>query len=518
MQQVGTEQEGRGRFQPGPRHRRRAAAPEPADHFPRTLLLTTIGAILPGIAFIAAGRRRLGGLTLLGAFLLAAGGLWLATAGRRTALHAAVDPTALARIGIALIVLAIVWMVIVAAGYRMLRLPDATTAQRATGSLLAILLCLLVAAPPAAAARYAFVQRDLISAVFEDDTMSATRPKATKANPWAGRQRLNVLLLGSDAGKGRDGARTDSIVVASINVNTGDTLLLSLPRNLERLPFPDGPLHDAYPDGFRSSGDAGEQYLNAVYGTVPATHPDILGPTDNLGADVLKLGVGEALGLKLDYYLMLNLDGFAEVVNALGGITVNINEWVPIGGSDNRLPSDYLPPGADQHLSGGEALWFTRGRYGTSDYARMKRQRCVIGAIIAEADPVTILNRYQQLAEATKDLVRTDIPQDLLASFVDLAMTMKKGTVTSLVFDNRVINSGDPDYDKIRAKVAVAIKPGSASAAPAPIITTAPGGLPTPSPGANAGVAEGLETSCAYDSLKAQSAMLQGKPPTRRRR
>lgn len=481
-------------------------------------MLTTVGAVLPGVAFIAAGRRRLGAVTFAAALLLAGGALWLGTAGRRTALRAAVTPTALTAIGLALILLAVVWVIIVIAGYRMVRLVDASAAQRGIGALLAAVLCLLVAAPPVAAARYAFVQRDLITTVFAGDTKSATRPKAaTKANPWAGRGRVNVLLLGSDAGKGRTGARTDSVVVASINTQTGDTVLFSLPRNLERLPFPRGPLRDAYPRGYRAPGDEGEQLLNAVYGNVPAAHPGILGPTDNLGADVLKLGVGEALGLKIDYYLMINLQGFAELVDAVGGVTVNINEWVPIGGSDSNLPSSYLAPGANQHLNGTNALWFARGRYGTSDYARMKRQRCVIGALIDEADPVTVLKRYQQLAQAAKSLVRTDIPQALLPAFVDLSLTIKKGSVSSVVFDNHVIQSAYPDYDLIRAKVAFALSARSVPATPSPA-ATAPRARPTPSPEALAGLPEGLDTSCAYDAVRAQKALRQGKPPTLRRR
>ncbi|MGB9376623.1 MAG: LCP family protein [Mycobacteriales bacterium] len=481
-------------------------------------MLTTLGAILPGIAFIAAGRRRLGAVTLSAALLVAAGGLWLGTGGRRTALHAVVSPTALTRIGIGLLILGLVWAIIVAAGYRMVRLPNGTTGQRTIGALLATLLCLLVAAPPAAAARYAFVQRDLITTVFGDNTKSATRPKTvTKANPWAGHERVNLLLLGSDAGKGRTGARTDSVIVASINTKTGDTVLFSLPRNLEKLPFPAGPLRDAYPNGYDAPGNEGEQLLNAVYNNVPIAHPHILGPTDNLGADVLKLGVGEALGLKIDYFLMINLQGFAELINAVGGVTVNINEWVPIGGSETSLPSTYLKPGPNQHLNGGVSLWYARGRFGSTDYARMRRQRCVIGAVIKSADPVTVLRRYKQLAEATKDLVRTDIPQDLLSSFVDLSMTIKKGTVKSLVFDNHIITSSNPDYDLIRAKVREALNP----APPAAVSSTAPspaaGSRASPQPHTSPGVAEGLGSSCSYDPLLAQRALLQGEPPTRRR-
>ncbi|MDP9240362.1 MAG: LCP family protein [Actinomycetota bacterium] len=505
------------------RHR---ARPEPDADFPRALMLTTLGAVLPGVTFLAAGRRWLGSLIAACALVVVAGGVWLGSSGKRVALHAAVNPGILLKIGIGVLVLALLWIIVVATGYRLVRPRYLTGGQRVTGMLVVCLLCLAGGTPALAGARYAFVQRDLISSVFASDTKSATVPKVVnKADPWRTQPRVNLLLLGSDAGAGRIGARTDSIVVASIDTKTGNTLLFSLPRSLERLPFPPGPLRDAYPNGFRAPGNEGEQLLNAVYGTVPAMHPHILGATDNLGADVLKLGVGEALGLRLDYYLMINLEGFAQLVNSLGGVTVNINEWVAIGGATDghHLPEDYLRPGQDVHLGGVNALWFARGRFGTTDYARMKRQRCVIKAIIDTADPVKVLTRYQQLAKATKSLVRTDIPQPLLDAFVELSMRIKGGTTRSVVFDNTVINAADPDYDLIRRKVregfASLVTPVRSSPSSTPSTTASPVPSTSPRPARKIpGQAEALTTSCAYDPVAAQKALSQGKPPTKRTR
>ncbi|MEP6696352.1 MAG: LCP family protein [Pseudonocardiales bacterium] len=510
--------------------RHRAVRPESDIDFPRALVLTTLGAVLPGVTFLAAGRRWLGSAIATSCLVLVGTGVWLGTSGRAVALHAAVNPTMLLRLGVVLLILALLWIIVVAFGYHVVRPLHLTGAQRATGAVVVSLLCIAGAMPAMAGARYAFVQRDLISTVFAGDTKSATVPShISKADPWQSRSRVNLLLLGSDAGAGRVGARTDSVIVASIDTRTGNTLLFSLPRSLERLPFPRGPLRDAYPKGFRAPGDEGEQLLNAVYGTVPAMHPHILGPTDNLGADVLKLGVGEALGLKIDYYVMINLEGFAQLVNSLGGVTVNINSWVAIGGATDghHLPDDWLAPGENRHLDGVDALWFARGRFGTTDYDRMKRQRCVIKAIIDTADPVKVLTRYQQLARATKNIVRTDIPQPLLEAFVDLSMRIKGGTSRSIVFDNTVINAADPDYDLIRSKVRKAFgtsvpgTPASPAASPRPG-TSAPS---TPAPSTSAslvpqvpGQAESLATSCAYDPLAAEKALQQGKPPTKQQR
>ena len=86
-----------------------------------------------------------------------------------------------------------------------------------------------------------------------------------------------------------------------------------------------------------------------MYQNIPAAHPGILGPSDNEGADVLKQSVGEAVGLKLDYYLQVNLRGFAELVHALGGITVNVNERVAMGGvsSSHIPPNEWIEPGPE---------------------------------------------------------------------------------------------------------------------------------------------------------------------------
>ena len=95
---------------------------------------------------------------------------------------------------------------------------------------------------------------------------------AAAVDPWAKKPRLNLLLLGGDAGKGRTGTRTDTVIVASIDTKTGDTTLVSLPRNTGRMPFPaDSPLHKYYPNGFTDGdGNNAEYFLNAMYDNVPA--------------------------------------------------------------------------------------------------------------------------------------------------------------------------------------------------------------------------------------------------------
>jgi LCP family protein required for cell wall assembly len=460
-----------------PRDSARAAppAPLPERSFRRAVAYTIAGTAIPGLGLIA-GRRRLIGSVILGIFTTAllAIGIY-ATVDRQDLLAHAVDPKTLRRAAVALVIIALVWVGIIIASHLSLR-SRPTRGQRVIGGVLVGVLSFAVAAPMAVAAHYSYVTASSVGAVFksENDTKSATRPtleatqttpgKPKSQDPWASKPRLNVLLLGGDAGAGRIGTRTDTVILASINTKTGDTTLFSLPRNLTRMPFPKrSPLHKRYPYGFTTGDPSNAEYfLNAMYRNVPRSVPkDILGPTDNLGADVLKLSVGEALGLRVDYYVLINLEGFSKMINALGGIRLNINTYIPIGGDTDRHipPKDYLKPGPNQKLNGRSALWYARGRYGSDDFARMDRQRCVINAIIKQANPKNMLARYEDVANAGKQLVYTDIPQEVLPLMVDLSLRVKDGNVRSIVFKSGVagFSSSSPDFTLMRKRVKAAL-------------------------------------------------------------
>jgi len=507
---------------PGATAVRRPGRRRAARSFGSALGLSVLGAIVPGTAFLAAGRRVLGAVTLLLFLLLVAGGFYLATGGRQTLVRASVDTGWLLWIVGAIALVALLWVVVVVAGYRMLLPPGTSRGRHVLGALVVGLLVVAIAAPAVLVGRLAATQRDLITEVFADDGQSAT--VVDTPDPFGSKERVNVLLLGGDGGEGRDGVRTDTVIVASIDTETGDTTLFSLPRNLENLPFPaDSPLAEVYPDGFWA-GDESESLLNAVYRNGPAEYPDILGPTDNPGADFLKLGVGEALGLDIDYFVLVNLDGFSQLVDALGGITVNVNYWVPIGGDPGTgsLPDDFIEPGPDQEMDGPTALAFARGRFNLTDYDRMARQRCTIDAIIDAADPVTLLRQYQDLAATTQDIVSTDIPRSALDDFVDLAFLVQEADVRSVVFDATLIDPAYPDYDQMRQVVQDAIDPAPAPSSSPPSDDAS--GTPDPSapatsdpadPSPTAGAAADVGDACAYDPAQAEEALAQGEPPTR---
>jgi LCP family protein required for cell wall assembly len=495
--------------------------------FGRVLGLAALNALVPGTAFLTAGRRVLGLVTLLVFVLVVGAGIWLATAGRRTVFRTAVDTDQLLWVVGGIAAIALLWAGVIVAGYLVLRPHRMTAGRRLLGALVVLALAAAVVVPAVLAGRVALAQRDLIAGVFDEDGRSATVEDTL--DPFGDKDRVNVLLLGGDGGEGREGVRTDTVIVASIATDTGETTLFSLPRNLQDLPFPaDSPLAEVYPDGFEGANES-DSLLNAVYRTGPADHPDVLGPTDDPGADFLKLGVGEALGLSIDFYVLVNLDGFSQLVEALGGITVDVNYWVPINGDPGtgQLPDDYIAPGPDQHMDGFTALQFARGRFGLTDYDRMARQRCTINAIIDAADPVTLLRRYQELASTTQDIVTTDIPRSTLDDFVELGLLVKDAGVRSVVFDTNLIDPAYPDYELmqqiVRDALAQPADPEDPPSGDTPSATSAPpsgtspasptGGSPAPpaAPGPVADVAD----ACAYDPVRAQEARAAGEPPTR---
>ncbi len=310
----------------------------------------------------------------------------------------------------------VVWAFTVVTTYAMARPRGMSRLESGSARLVVCLLCVLVALPAVQSVRLANTQAHFVATVFDDEQTATIPTGVTEDDPWAGRDRVNVLLLGGDGGVGRTGIRTDSVILLSMDTHTGKSVMFSLPRNMMNAQFPeDSPLHDVFPDGFRSTdpnADAGNWMLNAVYSQVPALYPQILGKSENEGADAIKQAVAGSLGTHVDYYLLINLLGFQQLVDAIGGVTVNINEPIAINGNTDAgiPPTGYLEPGPDQHLDGFHALWYSRGRWGSDDYQRMLRQRCMVDAIVEEADPLNVLRRYQALAKAGEEILRTDVP------------------------------------------------------------------------------------------------------------
>jgi LCP family protein required for cell wall assembly len=419
------------------------------------------------------------------------------------------DRQMLFMLGTGLVAAAFVWLIVALVSHRLLEPDGLPPGKRLGGALVVMVSTSLVVAPMSIGASNAFTQRDLIGAI--SGGASLTTPEINdQRDPWADIPSLNVLLMGSDAGDGRDGIRPDTLIVASIDTHSGDTTTISLPRNLMGFPFPEeSPLSAIYPQGWLKppGGDDLEYMLNATFRNLPALHPEAFEGSDNPGADATKWAVEGALGIDIDYFMMVNLEGFAAIVDALGGVTLDVPRDLPIGnkelpGGGCTTPRGYVYAGENQQLDGTQALWFARSRCGADDYDRMVRQQCVISAIVDKVEPTRLLTQYQSLASATMDMVETDVPEELFKPLIELMVSVQGGTLESLTLDRGFFRamgrtSANPDYDQLHVHIAEILEPADPDESEEPDTTQADTETPA---GDDSTEAHGEEPSGQFES------------------
>jgi LCP family protein required for cell wall assembly len=336
---------------------------------------------------------------------------------------------------------AVAWVALLVDAWRLGHPPGLKRKHRLVMVGTTLALSALVATPLLLAARYASAAHEAVVALFPSREAAATSDG-----------RLNVLLLGADAGEGRVGVRPDSITLVSVDVRTGTPLLVSVPRNLEKARFAENSAAAAqFPNGFSGEGDRGEWLINATW-TYGEDNPELFPGEAGPGVTAVKQAVEGTLGLSIHYFVVIDLDGFSNLVDALGGVTIRITEPIPIG-SDGEV----LEPGL-RRLDGHETLWYARSRTDSSDYARMSRQRCVLGAILHEADPSTVLRNFTALAEASTSVITTDIPQAELPELIDMAWRAKDIPITSLQLVPPLIEPADPDLGVIAEQLDLAME------------------------------------------------------------
>jgi polyisoprenyl-teichoic acid--peptidoglycan teichoic acid transferase len=407
-----------------------------------TLLLVTL--VAPGSAQIIAGNRRLGTLALRVAIGVAGVAALLGLIGvvsSRTLVSLLANGPVLRTVQVALVVLALGWLALFVDAWRLgaplrLRQKHRLTQSGLTAGLSVIAVSLVLVS-----SHYVAVARESVSGIFAGTKVT---------DPYAGR--YNLLLLGADADESRIGLRPDSITLVSIDQKTGRTAMFSFPRNLQRVRFPAGTVMARhFPDGF-SCGD--NCLLNAVY-TWATDHKDLFPGDADPGITATEDAVRGLSGLDVNYYALVDLRGFRQLIDAVGGVTIDVGRDVPITGRGG-VSRGTIKAG-EQQLDGYHALWYARSRTGSSDYDRMARQRCVMAAMLHQLDPANVLLKFQAIAEAGKQVVSTDIPASELDTFVDLALKAKRQKITSVQFVPPLITTANPDLDLIRAKVREAI-------------------------------------------------------------
>ncbi len=409
----------------------------------RAWWLIVLGFVLPGSAQLLAGNRKLGRIGIVATIVLlvlvvAAIALW---AFARTFLLTIIANNAgLLVVEILLVAYAILWVVL---GLDTLRLTKSPRIAGKSKFVVAIVSVISLLAPAGAAIYGASIvdaSRGLVSSVF-----TASGPAVEPVNG-----QYTFMLLGGDAGADRWGLRPDSITVVSVNAQTGAATMIGVPRNLSNVPFAeDSPMHTPYPDGFNCG--TSDCYINAAY-TYGEGHPELYPNAEaegsSPGIEATRDAVEGATGLTMQFYVIIDMQGFDDLIDALGGVNINVTERVPIAIEGGPV-EEWIEPG-EQTMDGYHALWYARSRAGSSDYARMERQREVQAAVIAQFTPSTLLTKYQELASTGVDLVQTDIPQSMLGSLTNLADKTRTMPITTveLVPDNGVV-TGNPDFDLV---------------------------------------------------------------------
>lgn len=426
----------------------------------RAWWLVLLNVLLPGSVQLVAGNRRLGRVGLV-----ATGLLWLGAI--VVLITYLVAPSAiytfftqagsLTVLQILLIAYAVLWVVLTLDTLRLVRLVRTKPNARGWIAAFAVLVLVGLTGTAGYASVVAGSARGALGDIF---SAGPSEP------PVDGR--YNIMLLGGDAGPDREGLRPDSMSVVSIDASTGKAVTIGLPRDLDPVPFREtSPLHALYPDGYgyEDRCDVDVCQLNSIYTEVEVYKKDLYpNATKNKsepGIEAMRDALEGATGLTIQYYVLIDMQGFSDLVDALGGVDITVTDRVPIGG-DEQLNgvAEWIEPGL-HHMDGYHAQWYARSRHGATDYDRMARQRQLQDAILKQVNPVNVVSKFEGIAQAGSQVMKTDIPQSMLGYFVDLGMKTRKLTVDQLELVPPTIDPTKPDYSQIHQLVQQAVAPAT---------------------------------------------------------
>jgi LCP family protein required for cell wall assembly len=233
-------------------------------------------------------------------------------------------------------------------------------------------------------------------------------PAATPESPSA---RINILLTGIDSSETRNHALTDTLMVISVDPTTGKVAMVSFPRDIARFTMSNGQLFTGK--------------INALMTTAnnnPGQYPDG-------GLPTLIKELGFLLGVPIHYYAAVDLEGFARLIDAVGGVTINnpraIDDPSYGGWTDGRV-GFHLSAGV-HHLDGETALAYARSRKGSgdNDFTRARRQQQIILALRSRFTDPSVLVQLPSIIDAGSRTLRTNFPQDRLKEMLDISKNIE---------------------------------------------------------------------------------------------
>ncbi len=329
-------------------------------------------------------------------------------------------------------------------------------------------------------------------------TTTATVAPTQTATPilpaWDRKGRVNILLMGLDgnASQGRY-RRADSLIVASIDPATNTAVLIGIPR-------------DTYVT-INSPKGALRNKINTAY---------VWGELYNYpgGGPALQMRtVSELLGIPIHHYVSVYFDGFAKLVDAIGGVDINVQTAI----RDNYTGWSFNA--GMQHMDGKKALQFARSRYSTSDFSRGRRQQQVILAAVEKMTKAGILAKLPAVLPTVSQAFRSDMSIPDLLSLASLGYKIDRSNIKTAQVDETMVTSYRapdgasallPKIDRVRAMVQAAIAPPAATVT-ATLATTTTGGA-TAAAGQTATTAPPTATTQTggYRSEKATIEVLNG--------
>lgn len=425
----------------------------PHDTYPRRLGRAFLSLLVPGLGQLLAGARRRGlAMVVLVALVLVAAAVVLSR-GVDNILSYLVQPKVLLGL-MGFNILLLLFRVYALIDAYLTDKPGVFSPPRPRGFRLGLvglglaLLLVITVVPHAVAGYYAAISHSLVTSVFAGDsggsgdtsstsgtsgTGSSTTGRSTTSSTapldWGSDERMTVLLIGSDRGYGRKGARADSINVASIDLKTGNVALFGIPRNVAQTPLGEKTakaLRKAtYPD-----------IINSLY-TVGWQHPELAPEGGDPGAEAVRETASLILGIPIDYYAVVDMMGLVDMVDALGGVTLRLSKpmnitYAPL--EEGGEKTSYHFPAGVQHMNGLEALAFARNRSDSDDYSRMARQRCILMALLDQNGVAELTLRFPRIASAIKKNLRTDIPVDALPTLIKLRSKLNTESMISVGF------------------------------------------------------------------------------------
>lgn len=239
-------------------------------------------------------------------------------------------------------------------------------------------------------------------------------------------QRVTALLVGVDFAPGRDHHLTDTMLVATLDPETGAVAMISVPRDLYGVPLGDGRV---YNDKLNS--------LMARAGQDPTTYP-------RGGPGTLKSAIGELLGTRIHYFAAIDMEGMRQLIDALGGVDVVVERTINDTGYHDAITGrrGFFIEAGPRHLDGETAMAYVRSRKaaGENDFTRAERQQQVLAAIAQKLTAGNLLATLPALLDTVRDNVATDIPQRRMA---EIATAGQDADLQSI---ERVVLTPDDGY------------------------------------------------------------------------